>query len=311
MLSRGRGLVGLLVLGPRLSEEPYSREDRRLLASVAGQAGIAFENIGLAEEIAERIERERWVAREMAIAKEVQGRLLPPVPTGLKTLDCAAQCIQAQSVGGDAYDFLDLGEERLGLVLADVSGKGVHAALLMANLQAQLRSQSALAPADLPRALQEVNRLMWTSTGGKQYATVFFGVYDERARHLAYANCGHNPPICLRLDGRVDRLAPTGTVIGLFDRWEGSVGRIALAPGDLLVLFSDGVTEATSGENEFGEERLIQELRDHRRLPVNDLVTAVLDSVQRFSAGRQWDDLTLVVARGREQAGAPASAEKS
>jgi serine phosphatase RsbU (regulator of sigma subunit) len=230
----------------------------------------------------------------------VQGRLLPPVPTDLRTLDCAARCVQAQSVGGDAYDFLDLGDERLGLVLADVSGKGVHAALLMANLQAHLRSQSALAPADLPRALQEVNRLMWTSTGGKQYATIFFGVYDERTRHLVYANCGHNPPVWLRHDGRLERLAPTGTVIGLFDRWEGSAGEIVLVPGDLLVIFSDGVTEATAGDDEFGEERLIQALQAHRRLPVNDLVTVVLDSVQRFSAGSQWDDLTLVVARARE-----------
>jgi serine phosphatase RsbU (regulator of sigma subunit) len=299
MPGRGGGLVGLLALGPRLSEEPYSGEDKRLLASVASQAGTAWENIRLAEEIAARLESERRVAREMEIAKEVQARLLPQAPSHLKTLDCAAQCIQARSVGGDCYDFLDLGPDRLGFALADVSGKGVHAALLMANLQAHLRSQSGIAPADPVRLLQQVNRLLWKSTATEHYATLFFGIYDDSTRRLVYVNCGHNPPVWLRANGTVERLPATALVIGAFEPWDCSAVQVQLAPGDLLAVFSDGVTEAVRGEDEFGEARLIDALRAHSQLPVHELVDTILASVQQFSAGAQYDDLTLLIARVR------------
>lgn len=299
MLGRGGRVVGLLVLGPRLSEEPYSGEDKRLLASVASQAGTALENIRLAEEIAERLEAERRVAREMEIAKEVQSRLLPQAPPHLRTLDCAAQCIQARSVGGDYYDFLDLGLDRVGFVLADVSGKGVHAALLVANLQAHLRSQSGIAPLDPVRLLQQVNRMLWRSTAAMHFATLFFGIYDDRTRRLDYVNCGHNPPVWLRRDGSVERLPATATVIGAFEKFDCGVERVQLGPGDLLVIFSDGVTEAARGDQEFGELRLIEELRACGSLPVNEVVTKILNSVQEFSAGTQSDDLTLLIARTR------------
>ena len=153
ILSREGQLVGLLALGPRLSEEPYSGEDMRLLASVASQAGVALENFRLAEDIAEKIEAERRTAREMEIARDVQARLLPQTTPNLKTLECAGRCLQAKSVGGDYYDFLELGPGQTGLVLADVSGKGVHAALLMANLQAHLRSLTRPVTSDRMTAL--------------------------------------------------------------------------------------------------------------------------------------------------------------
>jgi sigma-B regulation protein RsbU (phosphoserine phosphatase) len=301
MLGRGAGLVGLLVLGRRLSDEPYSGEDKRLLASVASQAATALENITLAEEIAERLEAERRTAVEMEIAKEVQDRLLPQAPVRLKTLDCAAQCIQARSVGGDYYDFLDLGPQHVGLVLADVSGKGVHAALLVANLQAHLRSQSGIVPEDPVRMLQVVNRMIWKSTSPEHYATLFYALYDDSTRRLKYVNCGHNPPILMHRDGSVERLAATATVIGLFERWESTVREAQLTDGDVLVVFSDGVTEAERSEDEeFGEERLIDELRATRHLAAIEIVSSILNSVQQFSAGAQSDDLTLLIARARE-----------
>ena len=296
----GGHLAGLLALGQRLSEEPYSREDKRLLASVASQAGTAVENIRLAEEIAERMETERRAAREMEIAKEVQTRLLPQAPPHLRTLECAAQCIQARSVGGDYYDFLDLGTGRVGFVLADVSGKGVHAALLVANLQALLRSQSSVFPADPVRLLENVNHMLWKTTAAEHYATLFFGVYDDTTRGLDYVNCGHNPPVLPRQDGGMERLQATALVIGLFDEWECSVGHVHIGPGDLLAIFSDGVPEAMRGEEEFGEARFIEELRAWSRLPVSEMVTAILGSVQGFSEGKQSDDLTLVIVRGSE-----------
>jgi sigma-B regulation protein RsbU (phosphoserine phosphatase) len=299
ILGRDGRRLGALMLGPRLSEEPYSGEDQRLLASVASQAATALENMRLGEEIAARIETERRAAREMEIARDVQSRLLPQSPPVLKTLDIAACCIQARAVGGDYYDFLNLGPDRIGLVLADVSGKGVHAALLVANLEAYLRSQCSMAPLEPVRMLQQVNQLLYASTAPEHYATLFFGAYDDATRELLYVNCGHNPPIWLRPDGTVTRLAATATVIGAFERWQGSAGRAQLDPGDLLVVFSDGVTEANRGEEEFGEARLIDELRENSRRPVAEIVPAIMASVQQFSAGDQYDDLTLLAARAR------------
>jgi sigma-B regulation protein RsbU (phosphoserine phosphatase) len=307
MLDRGSRLAGLLALGPRLSGEPYSGEDKRLLASIASQAGIAIENFRLAEDIAEKLEAERRASREMEIAREVQSRLLPQSAPNLKTLECAGRCLQARRVGGDYYDFLELGHDQLGLVLADVSGKGVHAALLMASLQAHLRSLSelirstaaVLPPLGLVAALREVNRILWKSTAAQHYATLFFGLYDDGARSLSYVNCGHNPPMLLRADGSVERLPSSATVIGLFEKWECEAREIHLAPGDLLAIFSDGVTEAMRGEEEFGEARFLDELRAASGLAAEEVVSAVFTSVEQFGAGDQSDDVTLVVARAK------------
>ena len=127
---------------------------------------------------------------------------------------------------------------------------------------------------------------------------MFFGLYDDRERSLTYVNCGHNPPILLRADGSVERLKPTAMVIGLFEKWECEARRIDLRQGDLLAIFSDGVTEAMRGEEEFGETRFLDELRTASRLPAEQIVSAVFASVQQFGAGDQSDDVTLVVARG-------------
>jgi phosphoserine phosphatase RsbU/P len=290
-------LFGLVVLGPRLSEEPYSGEDKRLLAAVGSQAGVALENIRLAEKIAEQMEAERRTAREMEIAKEVQRRLLPQAPPPLLTLDCACKCVQARSVGGDYFDFLELRNRQTGFVVADVSGKGVHAALLVANLQAQLRSQSRLAPLDPVRLLQEVNQALWASTAPEHYVTLFFAIYDDVDRSLRYVNCGHNPPVLLRSHGALERLPATATVVGLFERWESDVVRIHFAPGDVLAVFSDGITEASRENEEFGEDRLLGVLAAERHSPAAEIVRAVLKEVERFGEGAQSDDLTILVLR--------------
>ncbi len=134
---------------------------------------------------------------------------------------------------------------------------------------------------------------------GQHYATLFFGLYDDAARRLTYVNCGHNPPCWIRADGTVKRLAATTTVIGLFERWDCAVASIELAPTDLLAVFSDGVSEAERGEEEFGEARLLQTLQELRGSPASAVVAAVFARVQEFSAGLQSDDLTLLVAQGR------------
>lgn len=291
---------GLLVLGPRLSEEPYAREDRDLISSVASQAGAALQNFRLARAMAERMEAERLAGRELEIAREVQAKLLPQRVPVVESLDYAGTCIQARQVGGDYYDFLYLGPGRLGLVLADISGKGISAALLMASLQASLRSQYAQAPDDIPGVLRAVNRTFYDSTPTSRYATLFFGIYDEQHSRLRYANCGHPPPVLLSCDGSVERLQPTGHVLGLFEELNCTTADVALESQDTLVMFTDGVVESFNAEaEEFGESRLLEVLRPRNGRSAAELLDAVVGAVQRHSGPAQSDDLTLVIARVR------------
>jgi sigma-B regulation protein RsbU (phosphoserine phosphatase) len=298
ILGRDGRLVGLVVLGQRLSEEPYSREDKQLLAAVASQAGVALESIRLGEKIAERIEADRRVAQEMEYAKQVQAKLFPQKLPPLRTMEYTGRCIQARQVGGDYYDFLNLGFGHLGFVLADVAGKGISGALLMANLQANLRSQCALALQDLPGLLKSVNQLFYENTDDHSYATLFFGDYDDSTRRLRYVNCGHLPPLLLRTNGGVERLMPTATVLGLFEKWECTVAEVQISRGDILTLYTDGVTEAPSAAGEdFGECRLLETLKSHSHLPVGSILQSVVEAVEQFSGGQQYDDVTLVIAR--------------
>ena len=297
---RDSRLVGLLVLGARLSEESYSSDDKRLLASVASQAGVALESIGLGEKIAERIEAERRIAQEMEYAKQVQARLFPQKLPSMKTLEYAGGCIQARQVGGDYYDFLELCPGRLALVLADIAGKGISGALLMANLQANLLSQYAVALDDLPRLLKSVNQLFYENSGDSSYVTLLFADYDDSSRRLRYVNCGHLPPLLLRADGKLERLTATNTVLGLFEKWACAVAEVLLAAGDTLVPYTDGVTEAENANGEqFGESRLVETALAQRHLPVSSLLETIVTTVQEFSGGEQADDITLVLARCR------------
>jgi serine phosphatase RsbU (regulator of sigma subunit) len=298
MLGRNSKLVGLLVLGQRLSEEPYSSEDKQLLDAVASQAGITLENINLAEKMAERMEAERKAAVEIDIARRVQTRLFPQKLPRLTTLDYVGGCIQARQVGGDYYDFLDMGAGMVGIVLADISGKGMSGALLMANLQANLRSQYAVGRDDLPRLLQSVNRLFYENTTDESYATMFFAVYDDSSRSLQFANCGHVPPLILHADGSIERLMSTTTVLGLFPNWESPIKNHKLTAGDIMIICTDGVTEApnTLGE-EYGEIRLSELIQRNRNLTASELLTAIQTDVQQFSGTTQADDITVIVAR--------------
>jgi serine phosphatase RsbU (regulator of sigma subunit)/predicted enzyme related to lactoylglutathione lyase len=249
---------------------------------------------------AEKLEAERRTAQELEIAKRVQARLFPQKLPQFKTLDYAGFCLQAREVGGDYYDFLNLGRDRLGVVIGDTSGKGIGAALLMANLQANLRSQSATAREHPQRFLQSVNQLFFENTAESSYATLFFAEYNDQSGCLRYANCGHYSPILLRSNNECERLDSTATVLGLFREWTCSVEECHLASGDIFALFTDGVTEAfnVAGE-EFGEDRLIDALQRYRDRSPQSILEAVLDEVRRFSPLEQHDDITLIVAKRR------------
>ena len=246
----------------------------------------------------ERLESERRTAQEMEIAKQVQSRLFPQSLPRLSTLDYAGICHQARQVGGDYYDFLNLGNNRLGLVIGDISGKGIAAALLMANLQANLRSQVAVASHHPQRLLRSVNQLFCENTPNGSFATLFFAEYDDATRRVRYANCGHLSGLILRCDSSVECLRATATILGAFHEWDCEIGECQLHTGDTFVLYTDGVTESFNHAlEEFGEERLVEALRRHCSLSPCDLLTAIVEEIRRFSPHEQHDDITLIAAR--------------
>jgi sigma-B regulation protein RsbU (phosphoserine phosphatase) len=172
--------------------------------------------------------------RDLAVARRVQTGFLPRTGPEMASLEYEGWCAQAGPVGGDGYDFLDLGDGRLGLVLADASGKGGPGALLMASLQGILRSGSAHGANDLLGLLGETNRIFYDSTAPEHYATLFFATFEDATGLLRYVNCGHNPPFVLRADGSVERLQPTAPALGLLERWNGTETSVALRAGDTL-----------------------------------------------------------------------------
>ncbi|MBV9406305.1 MAG: serine/threonine-protein phosphatase, partial [Acidobacteriaceae bacterium] len=203
-------------------------------------------------------------------------------------------------VGGDYYDFFSLGQGRLGLFIGDISGKGIAAALLMANLQANLRSQFALAREQPHEFLRSVNRLFYDNTADSSYATVFFAEYNDATQCLRYANCGHLSGLLLRHDQTVEWLRSTATVLGLFKEWDSPIVECNLTRDDTLVLYTDGVTEAlNAAEEEFGEAGLVEAVKRHHTQDAQTMITSLVDELQRFSSGEQHDDMTLIVAKCR------------
>src|SRR5262249_28182733 len=229
---------------------------------------------------ADRLEAERRAVHELAIARQVQARLFPQSRPVLGSLDYAGACLPAQAVGGGYYGFLNPGPGRLGLVIGGARGRGMAAALLMANLQANLRSQVAFALDEPGRLLQSVNHLFCENSPENAFASLFFADYHDSTGGLRYVNCGHLSALLLRRDGTLDRLEATSTVLGLFRQWECAVGERRLEPDDVLALYTDGVTEAfdEAGE-EFGEERLVDALRRHRDRPPESLLAKLVEEV--------------------------------
>ncbi len=251
---------------------------------------------------------ERRKQSELEIAATVQQKLFPRAARRLRTVDYAGQCMAARGVGGDYYDFLDLGfldhghepgESSIGFVLADVSGKGIPAALLMANLQACFRTQAASGVRRPAELLEAVHRHFYSSTGSDRFATLFFGSYDDRTRRMRYANCGHCAPLLLRAGGEVIKLEPTAAMLGAFEKWDCTEEEVSLATGDTLLLYSDGVTEAANpAGDEFGEDRLARILRESSASTAEDLVRRIVHAVSTFSEASLVDDVTVVAIRG-------------
>jgi len=253
------------------------------------------------ERLAEAAARSRHGAdRDLAVAHRIQTSFLPGQGPLFPSLEYAGWCAQAGPVGGDTYDFLDLGPGRLGLMLADASGKGVPAALLMASLQGILRGEAARGAHDLIGLLGETNRIFFGSTSPEHFATLFFATYEEETRTLRYVNCGHNPPFLLRASGQIETLLPTAPALGLLERWEGTEGEVRLEPEDALLVYSDGATEAMSLQGEeFGEARLAAAFQADGKRPLDALRRGIVGALEAFAGPERRDDLTLVLARAR------------
>jgi serine phosphatase RsbU (regulator of sigma subunit) len=290
---RFRDAVNAGRLGPPRS---ILRQAPSILDSL--QFSLPAQSLAAADDVVVGRNAKKNRGNQMAIAREVQRKLLPQHMPRLETLDYAGSCEPAWTIGGDFYDFLDRGDGRVGLVLADVSGKGVSAALLMANLQASVRSQYVGAFEDLPGLFRSVNRLFYESVMSDFFATLFFAEYFDATRRFRYVSCGHCPAFLIRSGGSVEKLRATATVLGMFEKWDCTVGEATIACGDILVVYSDGVTEAQSKSGElFGEERLLASVRASADRPAADLAKAISVAAHTFGGKAQDDDLTLLVAR--------------
>jgi serine phosphatase RsbU (regulator of sigma subunit) len=235
--------------------------------------------------------------RELAIAREVQRELLPRACPVMPGLLLSGACRPAIGVGGDYYDYLQFSDDRLGLVIADVAGKGIPAALLMAGLQASVRSLAgpAVEPGEVNRRL---NGMLYRSTSTARYATLFFAIYDARRRLLQYSNAGHFPPLHIKAKS-VERLTADGIPLGLMEEALYGQGQREMETGDLLAMYTDGIVEAPSPEGvEFGEDRLVEVLRRHENTNLDSLVLVVMDELSRWTHGAAaHDDATLVLVR--------------
>jgi phosphoserine phosphatase RsbU/P len=329
-------LIGIISLGPKLAELPFSSDDRRMLMSVAWQMAFAIENNRLIHQMAE----EKRLRQELELATEVQRRLFPQRPPDVASLDLSGVCYPASGVGGDYYDFLVLDNDQIGIAVADVAGKGISAALLMSIVQASLRSQAPSINGDLTVLVSSMNRLLHRSTGPSSYATFFYAQFDEKTGILTYVNAGHNPPILIQprsaLSSEIDPsvsnnsqalvlssrawamrtittelekeevncinlLDKGGVAIGLFENCAYEQETIQMQIGDLLVAYTDGVTEALNPNGEeFGEVRLRSVVNDWSHLSAGELTDKIVQSIRDWCCDTpQHDDLTLAIIKVR------------
>lgn len=256
------------------------------------------------DRVRENLRRNAWEDEELKPAERTQARLFPQSLPQLRTIDYTGLCRPARGVGGDYYDFLSLSDERLGVALADVSGKGVAAALLMAGLQGRLQSRALADPVRIDEMIVELNDAMFHSTDSGKFVTLFYGVYDDSNRQFKYVNAGHNPPLWLKSRGdgtcSVEHLEIGGTVVGAFPGVRFEQGKLFLEPGETILIFTDGLIEAmNSAEQEFGEARLVDLVQQNLNLTVAELAKTIEGSVMEFVKPESLhDDLTLIVARG-------------
>ena len=297
LLLKGR-MIGLLAAFNKKTAEEFTEEDKRLFSIIAAQSAQVIENTRLYEE-EQTLLRMR---QEYRLASEIQHGLLPKTMPKIPDYDIAGLSYPAQIVGGDYFDFIQIDKNRLAICLGDISGKGLPAALLMANLQATIRGQTLLTPPPKD-CLARANRLLYQSTDPQKFATLFYGILDNQKHQMCYANAGHNRPMLFRREREAVFLKTAGLALSFTQDTPYDEETISFDPGDLLLIYSDGITEAmNTSDEEFGEEKLISTVKEHLSEAASGLIQNIISSVKKHAGNRpQSDDMTLAVIKRREK----------
>jgi sigma-B regulation protein RsbU (phosphoserine phosphatase) len=287
-------LIGVLTVYNKKGDAGFSEEDQRLLAIISTQSGQVVENARLYEEEQALIR----MKEEMRLASEIQHRLLPKASPEVSGYDVAGVSIPTEAIGGDYFDFMSLKDNRLAFCLGDVSGKGLPAALLMSNLQATIRGQAPLASCP-KECMERANQLLFGSTESDRFATLFYGVLDPASHELCYSSAGHEQPFHIRKDAEPCRLEAGGMILSFLEGVSYDESCVKLGPGDLLVVYSDGITDALSGLDEpYGEPRLLSFIKENASLSAPELIEKIITDVKNHAGDRpQFDDMTLVVVK--------------
>jgi len=293
LLCKGK-LIGVLSLFNKKNNRAFSKNDQRLLSIIASQSAQVIENARLYEQEKQL----RQFEQELEMAQSIQSRLLPKESPKIGGFDLAGISYAAKEVGGDYFDFIELENGRWGIALGDVSGKGIPAALLMANLQATLRNQ-ALNHSSIVGCIEKANQFLYLNTQSHKFATLFFGVLDSKTKNFNYVNAGHNFPFHLLKDGEFRQLEIGGLVVGIGSDSVYDEGKVHLSPGEIIVIYSDGVTEAEdASESLFGEQRLQEIIKKNKNLSSQEIMAEIYEEVKNFQSGtEQDDDITLIVMK--------------
>lgn len=277
-------LLGLISLGPSVDQTTYSTQDVKFLETVCTQVAIGIEHVRLREQ-----------HDEADTALDIQRRLIPSDMPVIQGYEMIGAWQPARAVSGDYFDIMPFSERAFGVLIADVVGKGMPAALLMSNVQAAVKSVAVehMPPNELCR---HVNRVMCDNIDDGKFVTFFYGLLDVEGRKLVYTNAGHNQPILIRADGRLERLETGGTVLGIMEDGLYQQGEVLLYPNDRIVMYTDGVTEIRNeADEEYGEDRLMELLLAHRSLDAVSMNRKVLEEITDFGSGEVQDDVTLLV----------------
>ncbi len=292
-LQTDNNVIGLIYVDSPQFPREFSSDDLNLLTVMANVAAIRIER----DRLAEVEQAERLMASELEQAAEIQRQFLPAAAPILPGLDLAGYNAACRTVGGDYYDFLPYSDNRVGIMIGDVAGKGMPAALMMTSLQAKVQALAEM-PGDPAVVVARLNRSLAATCPRNRFVTFFFSIIDASSGDIAFCNAGHNPPLLVRADGRIERLEGGGPVLGILPAMTYERQQCHMDPGDLLVLYSDGVTEAANPAGEEFEDRLPELAAKLRDRTAAEIVEAIHEAVKEWIAGQApADDVTVVVAR--------------
>ena len=287
-------MIGLLTVFNKRTDTGFSGNDQRLLGIIAAQSAQIIENARLYMEEQSLLR----LREEMRLACEIQVNLLPKSQPQFDGFQIAGKSVPAKDVGGDYYDFIRIEERSLAFCIADISGKGIPAAILMANLQASLRGQAKLNKS-CKDCVSFTNDILFHNTASNKFATLFYAILDNATNEITYCNAGHNEPYLFSKEGKMTKLAASGLVVGVIPSYPFEETKISIQPDELLILYSDGITEAmNANEEEFGENRLYDVIIKNKNESAEKLIEIIFNEVRNFTGNTpQMDDITLIVIK--------------